>query len=156
MLIIFGNVLNLSILLQTSFPRPQFISFIPSTNHSLLCHRHLPPSARYSTLYSQRQLHSFAISLRPLRSLDILTTPTQVDRSVTGLVARQQCVGPLHTPLADVAVIALSHDDFVGGATAIGEQPIKGLVDAASGARMSLGEALTNLVFASITSLKVL
>jgi hypothetical protein len=33
----------------------------------------------------------------------------QVDRSVTGLVAQQQCVGPLHTPLADVAVTALSH-----------------------------------------------
>lgn len=33
----------------------------------------------------------------------------QVDRSVTGLVAQQQCVGPLHTPLADVAVIAASY-----------------------------------------------
>jgi phosphoribosylformylglycinamidine synthase len=33
----------------------------------------------------------------------------KVDRSVTGLVAQQQCVGPLHTPLADAAVIALSY-----------------------------------------------
>ncbi|KAF1761804.1 hypothetical protein GCK72_010061 [Caenorhabditis remanei] len=38
----------------------------------------------------------------------------KVDRSVTGLVAQQQCVGPLHTPLADVAVAALSHFDTVG------------------------------------------
>ncbi|UMM23407.1 hypothetical protein L5515_004141 [Caenorhabditis briggsae] len=37
----------------------------------------------------------------------------KVDRSVTGLVAQQQCVGPLHTPLADVAVVALSHFDTV-------------------------------------------
>lgn len=37
----------------------------------------------------------------------------QVDRSVTGLVAQQQCVGPLHTPLADVAVTALSYLDKV-------------------------------------------
>lgn len=43
----------------------------------------------------------------------------------------------------------------MGGATAIGEQPIKGLVDAACGARMAVGEALTNLVFAPITDLKV-
>ena len=43
----------------------------------------------------------------------------------------------------------------VGGATAVGEQPIKGLVDADCGARMSVGEALTNLVWARITSLKV-
>lgn len=39
----------------------------------------------------------------------------QVDRSVTGLVAQQQCVGPLHTPLADVAVVALSHFSQVRG-----------------------------------------
>ncbi|XP_072040908.1 phosphoribosylformylglycinamidine synthase-like [Amphiura filiformis] len=78
----------------------------------------------------------------------------KVDRSVTGLVAQQQCVGPLHTPLADVAVTALSHFETVGSATAIGEQPIKGLIDAACGARMSVAEALTNLVFARVTSLK--
>jgi len=33
----------------------------------------------------------------------------KVDRCVTGLIAQQQCVGPLHTPLADVAVTALTH-----------------------------------------------
>lgn len=43
----------------------------------------------------------------------------------------------------------------VGGATAIGEQPIKGLVNAAAGARMAVGESLTNLVFALITDLRV-
>ncbi|XP_018410968.1 PREDICTED: phosphoribosylformylglycinamidine synthase [Nanorana parkeri] len=78
----------------------------------------------------------------------------KVDRSVTGLVAQQQCVGPLHTPLADVAVVALSYTDTVGGATAIGEQPIKGLLNPKAGARMAVGEALTNLVFALVTDLK--
>jgi len=78
----------------------------------------------------------------------------KVDRSVTGLVAQQQCVGPLHTPVADVAVTALTYFDTVGSATAIGEQPIKGLVDPACGARMAVGEALTNLVFARISDLK--
>ncbi len=80
---------------------------------------------------------------------------SQVDRSVTGLVAQQQCVGPLHTPLADVAVVALSPFSLEGAATAIGEQPIKGMVCPAAGARMAVGEALTNLVFARITALKV-
>ncbi|XP_064357235.1 phosphoribosylformylglycinamidine synthase-like [Dromaius novaehollandiae] len=78
----------------------------------------------------------------------------KVDRSVTGLVAQQQCVGPLHTPLADVAVVALSHFDTVGAATALGEQPIKGLLDPAAGARLALTEALTNLVFARVTDLR--
>lgn len=74
---------------------------------------------------------------------------------MTGLVAQQQCVGPLHTPLADVAVTALSYTGKPGSATAIGEQPIKGLIDAAVGARMSVAEALTNLVFAKVSSIRV-
>jgi phosphoribosylformylglycinamidine synthase len=49
----------------------------------------------------------------------------KVDRSVTGLVAQQQCVGPLHTPLANVAVIAQSHFGITGVAHTTGEQPIK-------------------------------
>nr|XP_032511020.1 phosphoribosylformylglycinamidine synthase isoform X1 [Danaus plexippus plexippus] len=77
----------------------------------------------------------------------------KVDRCVSGLVAQQQCVGPLHTPLADCAIISLSYYDLVGSATSIGTQNIKGLLDPAAGARMSLGEALTNLVFAGISEL---
>lgn len=79
----------------------------------------------------------------------------QVDRSVGGLVAQQQCVGPLHTPLADVAVVALSHQDTVGAATALGEQPIKSLLDPKVAARLAVTEALTNLVFALVTDLRV-
>ncbi|XP_026328258.1 phosphoribosylformylglycinamidine synthase [Hyposmocoma kahamanoa] len=78
----------------------------------------------------------------------------KVDRCVTGLVAQQQCIGPLHTPLADCAIIALSYNELVGSATSIGTQNVKGLLDPAAGARLSLGEALTNLVFAGITELE--
>ncbi|KAF5279822.1 hypothetical protein FQA39_LY18225 [Lamprigera yunnana] len=78
----------------------------------------------------------------------------KVDRCVTGLIAQQQCVGPLHTPLADVAVTAISHFSYVGVATSIGEQPIKGLVNNVSGARMTVIEALSNLVFALISDLR--
>jgi phosphoribosylformylglycinamidine synthase len=78
----------------------------------------------------------------------------KVDRCVTGLVAQQQCVGPLHTPLADVGVLAQSwFDVHAGVATATGEQPIKGLISPKAGARMSVGEALTNLIWAKITDL---
>ncbi len=78
---------------------------------------------------------------------------TKVDRSVTGLVARQQCAGPLQLTVADVAVVALGYDDTLGAATAIGEQPLKGLVDPAAMARMTVGEALTNLVWARVSAL---
>ncbi|KAJ0765549.1 putative phosphoribosylformylglycinamidine synthase [Helianthus annuus] len=78
---------------------------------------------------------------------------TKVDRCVTGLVAQQQTVGPLQITLADVAVIAQTFTDYTGGACAIGEQPIKGLLDPKAMARLAVGEALTNLVWAKVTSL---
>ena len=73
----------------------------------------------------------------------------------SGLVAQQQCVGPLQLPLSNVAVFAQSHQDLSGLATSIGEQPLKGLISPAAMARLSLGEALTNLVWARATSLQV-
>jgi len=77
----------------------------------------------------------------------------KVDRSVTGLIARQQCCGPLQLTVSDVAVIAQSHFGVTGAALAIGEQPVKELLDPAAMARMSVGEALTNLVWAEISGL---
>jgi phosphoribosylformylglycinamidine synthase len=59
----------------------------------------------------------------------------------------------LHTPLADVAVIAQSYFGSTGVASCTGEQPIKGLVDSKKGARMSVGEALSNLVWARVSDL---
>jgi len=78
----------------------------------------------------------------------------KVDRSVTGLVAQQQCVGPLQIPLSNVAVTAHSHFSTTGTAVSCGEQPIKGLVDAAAMARMTVAESLTNLVWARISGLQ--
>lgn len=78
----------------------------------------------------------------------------KVDRSVTGLIARQQCCGPLQLTVSDVAVIAQSHFATTGAAIAIGEQPIKELLDPAAMARMSIAEALTNIVWAKVTSLE--
>ncbi|KAG5190290.1 CobB/CobQ-like glutamine amidotransferase domain-containing protein [Tribonema minus] len=77
----------------------------------------------------------------------------KVDRSVTGLVAQQQCVGPLQTPLANCAVIAQGHAGTTGIATACGEQPIKGLVSPAAMARMTVAEALTNIMWAKVSAL---
>ena len=70
-----------------------------------------------------------------------------------GLVAQQQCIGPLHTPLADNAVIALNYFNLKGSATSIGEQPIKGIISPAANGRLTVAEALTNLMFCAITEL---
>jgi phosphoribosylformylglycinamidine synthase len=78
---------------------------------------------------------------------------SKVDRAVGGLVARQPCAGPLQLTVADVAVVAASHLASSGAATAIGEQPVKGLLDPAAMARLAVGEALTNLAWAPVTAL---
>ena len=78
----------------------------------------------------------------------------KVDRSVTGLIAQQQCTGPLHLTLSDVAVVAQSHSGLTGAAISIGEQPIKGLINPKAMARMSAGEALTNIIWAKVSALE--
>jgi phosphoribosylformylglycinamidine synthase len=77
----------------------------------------------------------------------------KVDRSVTGLIARQQCCGPLQLTVSDVAVIAQSHFGLTGAACSIGEQPVKELLDPAAMARMSVAESLTNIVWAETSGL---
>lgn len=91
------------------------------------------------------------LSVMTVASKRFLTN--KVDRCVTGLIAQQQCVGPLHTPLADYACTAVGHFGYEGIATSIGTQPSKGLIDAAAGARMSVAEAISNLAFVRISDL---
>ncbi len=78
----------------------------------------------------------------------------KVDRSVTGLIVRQQCTGPVGLTVSDVCVVAQSYFNKKGIAHAIGEQPIKGLIHPEAMARLSITEALTNIVWAKITALE--
>jgi len=70
------------------------------------------------------------------------------DHSVGGLVVRSQCCGASQVPIADVGVMADSFFGLTGYASAIGEAPLKMLIDPAAGARMAVGEMLTNLMAA--------
>lgn len=76
------------------------------------------------------------------------------DRSVTGLVARDQMVGPWQVPVADVAVTAASYDSYRGEAMAMGERTPLALLNFGASARMAVGESLTNLAAADIGDLK--
>jgi len=75
------------------------------------------------------------------------------DQSVGGLVAQQQCCGPMQIPVSDVSVGAISQMDTVGGATALGESPLKMMVNSAAGTRMIVAETLANICAASISSI---
>ncbi|MCP1585150.1 phosphoribosylformylglycinamidine synthase [Pseudoxanthomonas mexicana] len=75
------------------------------------------------------------------------------DRSVGGLTARDQLVGPWQMPVADCAITLSGYEGFVGEAMAIGERTPLALLDAAAAARMAVGEAITNLCAAPVESL---
>jgi phosphoribosylformylglycinamidine synthase len=90
------------------------------------------------------------LTLMTVGSKRFLTT--KVDRSVTGLVAQQQCVGPLQLPLSDAGVIARTYFSLLGSATAIGERPSLTLISPCAMARMTVGEMLTNLGSVKVTA----
>lgn len=77
----------------------------------------------------------------------------KVDRSVTGLVAQQQCCGIAQIPIADNSVNAQSHFGLTGAVSAVGEQPIKMLIDEKAGARLAVAEMLTNMAGVKISSI---
>jgi len=72
------------------------------------------------------------------------------DRTVGGLSARDQMVGPWQVPVADAAVTAAGFDSHAGEAMAIGERTPIALLDPAAASRMAAGEALTNMASAPI------
>ena len=76
------------------------------------------------------------------------------DRSVTGLVARDQMVGPWQVPVADVAVTASGFQALTGEAMAMGERTPLAIINAPASGRMAIAESLTNLAAARIESLK--
>ncbi|HEU5080998.1 MAG TPA: phosphoribosylformylglycinamidine synthase [Opitutaceae bacterium] len=75
------------------------------------------------------------------------------DRSVGGLVCRDQMVGPWQVPVADCAVSATTHDVYTGEAMAVGERTPVAVNNAAASARLAVGEALTNIAAAQIGEL---
>ena len=75
------------------------------------------------------------------------------DRTVGGLTARDQFVGPWQVPVADVAVTAMGFDTYLGECFAMGERTPLALLDAPASGRMAVGEAVTNLLAAQVDGL---
>lgn len=88
------------------------------------------------------------LSLEGVACKDWLTN--KVDRSVSGRVVQQQCVGPLQLPLADYGVVALDYSSKKGIATSLGHAAAATLIDAKAGSRLSMAESLTNIAFAPL------
>ena len=90
------------------------------------------------------------LSLESVACKDWLTN--KVDRCVTGRIAQQQTVGEIQLPLSNCGVVSLDYDNYNGVATSIGHSPISGLIDPSIGSINSIGESLTNIVWAPLAS----
>ena len=75
------------------------------------------------------------------------------DRTVGGLVCRDQMVGPWQVPVADAAVTCADFDGFRGEAMAMGERTPLAVLDAPASGRIAVGEALTNIAAAAIENI---
>ena len=76
------------------------------------------------------------------------------DRSVTGMVARDQMVGPWQVPVADCAVTTVTYDSYAGEAMAMGERTPLALINAPASGRMAIGEAITNICATRVADIK--
>ncbi len=124
-----------------------------------------PPKMTRDVIRKQKKLKAFATEDIDIKeaAYRILRYPAVAnkmflihigDRSVTGLISRDQLVGPWQLPVADVAVTLSSFDSLLGEAFAIGEKTPIAMIDAKASVRMALGEAITNLSAASIHHLE--
>lgn len=75
------------------------------------------------------------------------------DRSVTGLVARDQMVGPWQVPVADCAVTSAAFDTYHGEAMSMGERAPVALLNFGASARLAVAESLTNIAATNIGAL---
>ena len=101
--------------------------------------------------YSEDKIQEYlqeVLQLEAVACKDWLTN--KVDRCVGGKVAKQQCAGPLQLPLNNVGVMALDFHGKEGIATTIGHSPVSALIDPSAGSRNSIGESLSNIVFAPL------
>ena len=104
-----------------------------------------------SANYTVEKINEYVTQVLQLEAVackDWLTN--KVDRCVGGLVAKQQCAGPLQLPLNNCGVMALDYHGKEGIATSIGHSPVSALVDPEAGSRNSVTEALTNMVWAPL------
>jgi len=119
----------------------------------------------------RREVQSVAKTLMPLtttgasiaQSLDLLLClPTIADktflitigdRSVGGMISRDQMVGPWQVPVADVAVSLSDYEGYTGEAMAMGERTPVAVLNAPASGRLAVGEAITNIAAADVRKL---
>ena len=114
---------------------------------------------RVSNQLQPLKINDISLTEAALRVLHIPSVASKAflihigDRTVGGLTARDQLVGPWQVPVADVAVTHFSFDGYQGEAFALGERTPLALINPAASGRMAIAEAITNLAAAPVEQL---
>ncbi|HCA23763.1 MAG TPA: phosphoribosylformylglycinamidine synthase, partial [Pseudomonas sp.] len=119
-------------------------------------HRSVEREAEQGDDFSANELNLSDAAERVLRLPAVASKQFLItigDRSITGMVTRDQMVGPWQVPVADCAVTATSFDVNTGEAMAMGERTPLALLNAPASGRMAVAETVTNLAAARIDKL---
>ena len=138
--------LNLSEILTNKRKKEYFIKDRREIFSELLI-----PTRRIQNIEFKNDLKKI-FSLVSVGSKSFLTL--KADRTVGGLVVQQQCVGPLDIPLCDYGMTKHSFYTDQGTITAVGEQPIKGIIDPKAMVGLSIGEMLTNIIWGVVPNIQ--
>ncbi|MCB9638169.1 MAG: phosphoribosylformylglycinamidine synthase [Myxococcales bacterium] len=115
---------------------------------------HLPP---YGDDFDAQNIDLYDAAMRVLSHPTVASKQFLItigDRSITGLVARDQMIGPWQTPVSDVALTTSCFEGYTGEAMSMGERTPLALLDAPASGRMAIGEALTNLASTYVRDLR--
>jgi phosphoribosylformylglycinamidine synthase len=123
-----------------------------------------PPKMTRNVTHARRELPPFDVDAIDVReaAYRVLRMPSVADktflisigdRSVGGMTARDQMVGPWQVPVADVAVTLMGFNTYLGEAFAMGERTPLAVINPQASGRMAVGEAITNIAAAPIAAI---
>ena len=120
----------------------------PPKMHRKVMSRNIPQPAFEAAILDINDVVSRLLRLPTIASKSFLITIG--DRSITGMVTRDQMVGPWQVPVANAGVTCADYKGYTGEAMASGERPPVALINPKASARLSIAEAITNIAFAKI------
>ncbi|WP_294948652.1 phosphoribosylformylglycinamidine synthase [Sulfurivirga sp.] len=120
----------------------------PPRMHRNVTSRNLPQAGFESEILPLGEVAERLLQLPTIADKTFLITIG--DRTITGMVARDQMVGPWQVPVADCGVTLTDYEHYTGEAMSMGERPAVALVNPKASARLAIAEAITNIAAARI------
>lgn len=120
----------------------------PPKMHRIVASRETPQPAFEAAVLAMDEVTERLLRLPAIASKSFLITIG--DRSITGMVTRDQMVGPWQIPVANAGVTCADYKGYTGEAMASGERPPVALINPKAAARLSIAEAITNIACAKI------